>query len=205
MWTRSALPLALVFACAATLTAQSPRFGVGRPPTGESPRPRRRDCARRRRLAPGRGNRRRGTHALRRAMRQLSRSERRRRRCRRRARRRTWHARHCAAAEDGRQFLAAGDDGVGLRESRDAVRSARPARAARGLCGRRLHPESQRHRRRGCRDEREDAARSEDAESRRLRRRSAAGCGTDEDEEAQFARPACDTRPDHELDSKDPP
>ena len=33
MWTRSALPLTMVLACVATLAAQSPRFGVGRPPT----------------------------------------------------------------------------------------------------------------------------------------------------------------------------
>jgi cytochrome c len=33
MWTRSALPLTIVLACVATLAAQSPRFGVGRPPT----------------------------------------------------------------------------------------------------------------------------------------------------------------------------
>ena len=32
MWTRSALPLTILFACAATLAAQSPKFGVGRPP-----------------------------------------------------------------------------------------------------------------------------------------------------------------------------
>ena len=33
MWTRSALALAIVFAGAATLAGQSPRFGVGQPPT----------------------------------------------------------------------------------------------------------------------------------------------------------------------------
>src|SRR6267142_1595580 len=33
MWMRSALAFAIVFAGAATLAAQSPRFGVGRPPT----------------------------------------------------------------------------------------------------------------------------------------------------------------------------
>jgi len=38
MWTRNALPLAIVFACAATLAAQSPRFGVGRPPTPDEVR-----------------------------------------------------------------------------------------------------------------------------------------------------------------------
>ena len=38
MWTRSALPLAIVFASAATLAAQSPRFGVGRPPTPDEVR-----------------------------------------------------------------------------------------------------------------------------------------------------------------------
>ena len=38
MWTRSALPLAIVVACAATLAAQSPRFGVGRPPNPDEVR-----------------------------------------------------------------------------------------------------------------------------------------------------------------------
>lgn len=38
MWTRSALALAIVFAGAATLAAQSPRFGVGRPPTPDEVR-----------------------------------------------------------------------------------------------------------------------------------------------------------------------
>src|SRR5215471_20404849 len=38
MWTRSALTLAIAFASAATLAAQSPRFGVGRPPTPDEVR-----------------------------------------------------------------------------------------------------------------------------------------------------------------------
>src|SRR3981189_3093440 len=38
MSTRSALALAIVFAGAATLAAQSPRFGVGRPPTPDEVR-----------------------------------------------------------------------------------------------------------------------------------------------------------------------
>ena len=38
MWTRSALALAIVCAGAATLAAQSPRFGVGRPPTPDEVR-----------------------------------------------------------------------------------------------------------------------------------------------------------------------
>jgi cytochrome c len=38
MWTRSALALALVFAGTAALVAQSPRFGVGRPPTPDEVR-----------------------------------------------------------------------------------------------------------------------------------------------------------------------
>src|SRR5215470_10806862 len=38
MWMRSALPLAIVFACAVTLAAQSPRFGIGRPPTPDEVR-----------------------------------------------------------------------------------------------------------------------------------------------------------------------
>src|SRR5262245_17369282 len=38
MWTRSALPLAIVIAGAATLAAQSPGFGVGRPPTPDEVR-----------------------------------------------------------------------------------------------------------------------------------------------------------------------
>ena len=38
MWTRSALPLAIVFACASTLAAQPPRFGIGRPATADEVR-----------------------------------------------------------------------------------------------------------------------------------------------------------------------
>src|SRR5499426_1307878 len=38
MWTRSVLALAIVSAGAATLAAQSPRFGVGRPPTPDEVR-----------------------------------------------------------------------------------------------------------------------------------------------------------------------
>ena len=38
MWTRSAVALAIMFAGAATLAAQSPRFGVGRPPTPDEVR-----------------------------------------------------------------------------------------------------------------------------------------------------------------------
>jgi len=38
MWTRNALVLAVVFAGAATLAAQSPRFGIGRPPTADEVR-----------------------------------------------------------------------------------------------------------------------------------------------------------------------
>ncbi len=38
MWTRSALAITVAFAGAATLTAQSPRVGVGRPPTPEEVR-----------------------------------------------------------------------------------------------------------------------------------------------------------------------
>ena len=38
MWTRSALALAIVFAGAATMAGQSPRFGVGRPPTPDEVR-----------------------------------------------------------------------------------------------------------------------------------------------------------------------
>jgi len=38
MWTRSALALAIVLAGAAALAAQSPRFGVGRPPTPDEVR-----------------------------------------------------------------------------------------------------------------------------------------------------------------------
>jgi mono/diheme cytochrome c family protein len=38
MWTRSALALVIVFAGAAMLAAQSPRFGVGRPPTPDEVR-----------------------------------------------------------------------------------------------------------------------------------------------------------------------
>ena len=38
MWTRSALALAIVFVGAGTLAAQSPRFGVGRPPTPDEVR-----------------------------------------------------------------------------------------------------------------------------------------------------------------------
>lgn len=38
MWTRSALALVIVFAGAATLAAQSRRFGVGRPPTPDEVR-----------------------------------------------------------------------------------------------------------------------------------------------------------------------
>ena len=45
------------------------------------------------------------------------------------ARRRPRHARDAAAAEDGRQLLAVRDDAVGLRQSRDAVRRAGPARS----------------------------------------------------------------------------
>ena len=38
MWTRSTLVLAIMFAGGATLAAQSPRFGVGRPPTPDEVR-----------------------------------------------------------------------------------------------------------------------------------------------------------------------
>jgi cytochrome c len=38
MWTRSALASTIVFAAVATLAAQSPRFGVGRPPTPDEVR-----------------------------------------------------------------------------------------------------------------------------------------------------------------------
>jgi cytochrome c len=38
MWTRSALASAIVFAAAATVAAQSPRFGVGKPPTPDEVR-----------------------------------------------------------------------------------------------------------------------------------------------------------------------
>src|SRR5262249_2789730 len=38
MWTRSAVALAVVIAGAATLAAQSPRFGIGRPPTPDEVR-----------------------------------------------------------------------------------------------------------------------------------------------------------------------
>src|SRR5882672_5535467 len=38
MWTRSALALAILFAGAATLSAQSPGFGEGRPPTPDEVR-----------------------------------------------------------------------------------------------------------------------------------------------------------------------
>src|SRR2546423_6565648 len=38
MWTRRALALAIVFAAATTLAAQSPKFGVGRPPTPDEVR-----------------------------------------------------------------------------------------------------------------------------------------------------------------------
>ena len=47
-----------------------------------------------------------------------------------------------------------------------------------------VHPESERHRRRRRGDERQDVARGEDAESRRVRRRSASRRRTDEETEA---------------------
>ena len=154
MWTRSALVLAIAFAGAATLAAQSPRFGVGGRRLLTSSRPGRRDRAGRRRLARRLGNRRGRTHGLRRSMRQLPRSEWRRRRRGSRARRWERHARDGPASQDGWEFLASGDDGVGLRESSDAVRSARPLEAGE-VYAVVAYTEPQRHHHRRCRDERQ--------------------------------------------------
>ena len=185
MWTRSALPLTIVLACVATLGGAVTKIrSRAAADSGRTSRPGRRHRARRRRSARGIRNRRRRTDRLRGPVRQLSRPERRRRRRWSGAGRRTGHARDPAAVEDGRKLLAAGDDRVGLRESSDAVRSAWRLEARRGLCGRRVHPESERHRRRRRGDECQDVARGEDAESRRVRRRSASRRRTDEETEA---------------------
>src|SRR5262245_53513489 len=91
-----------------------------------------------------------------------------------------WRARnscYSAAPQDRRQLLAICHDAVGLHQSRDAVRQTWSLETIRGLCGRGLYPEPQRHywrqRHHGC----EDSAQSEDAESRRLRRGSTTGRG----------------------------
>ncbi len=141
---------------------RDPRAGIG-------------DRAGRQRPAAGIGIGRGRPRAVRRPVRAMPRTGRR-RRCRPAPRRRTRHAAHAASAQDGRQLLAVRDDAVGLRQPGDAVRSTGPSDGARSVRGRGLRAESERHHRRRRRHGRDEPAKGEDAESRRVRRGSASGC-----------------------------
>ena len=149
MWRLSAIVVAA--AAAATLSAQSPRCGVGRPPTPDEMRELGSAIAPDGTGLPA-GS---GTVAAGRELfaAQCARCHgpngRRRRRCE--AGRRARDARDAAAAEDGRQLLAVRDDAVGLRQSGDAIRSPGSAVAVRGVRGGGLRAEPERHHRGGRR------------------------------------------------------
>ena len=116
-----------------TVSAQSPRSDVGRPPTPEEIRERGSAIAPdRHRLASGIGDGGGWPRALRGAVRALSRA---RWRGRRGSETRRWtgNPRDASTAQDRRQLLAVRHDALGLRESRDAIRQAGPALAARSL------------------------------------------------------------------------